>query len=112
MSDSSKQPSSEEPEIPEEPSRPELPEVPKVRFERPKLPSGPSPEFQQNTKAISLAFSIGFSLAGPVIVGALIGYWLDNRLHTSPTWTVVLVLLGTVAGFIQLIRTVNKMNQD
>ncbi|CUU00852.1 MAG: AtpZ/AtpI family protein [Fimbriimonadales bacterium] len=111
MSDLSKPPPSEEPEVPEVPPRPELPEVPEVHFERPKLPSGPSPGFQQGVKAMSLAFSIGFALAGPVILGGLVGYWLDSRLNTSPTWTLILVLLGTVAGFVQLIRMVNKMNE-
>lgn len=112
MSDLSKPPSSEAPKTPEVPTHPQLPEVPEVSFERPKLPTRPSPAFQQSAKAVSLAFSIGFSLAGPIIVGALIGYWLDNRFQTAPTGTMVLVLLGTVAGFVQLIRTVSKLSQE
>jgi F0F1-type ATP synthase assembly protein I len=71
----------------------------------------PSPTFQRNTRAISLAFSIGFSLAGPVILGALAGYWLDGRFGTSPTWTMILTILGMGAGLAQMIRVVNKLNQ-
>ncbi len=113
MTDSRWTPSPDEEErIPKLPPTPELPEPPKVEFERPQLPGAqPSPTFQRNTRAISLAFSIGFSLAGPVILGALLGYWLDGRFGTSPTWTMILTLLGMVAGLVQMIRVVNKLNQ-
>ncbi len=105
-------PPDEEPRVPEIPPRPVLPEPPKVEFERPKLPQGPSPQFTGTTKAVSLAFSIGFSLAGPVVLGGLVGYWLDGRFNTSPTWTMILVLVGAVAGLVQLIRTVNRLQSD
>jgi F0F1-type ATP synthase assembly protein I len=113
MTDSRWTPSPDEGErTPELPPTPELPEPPKVEFERPRMPGAePSPTFQRNTRAISLAFSIGFALAGPVILGALLGYWLDGRFGTSPTWTMILTLLGTAAGLAQLIRIVNKLNQ-
>jgi len=113
MTDSRWTPSPDEGErAPELPPTPELPEPPKVEFERPRMPGvEPSPTFQRNTRAISLAFSIGFALAGPVILGALLGYWLDGRFGTSPTWTMILTLLGTGAGLAQLIRIVNKLNQ-
>ncbi len=103
---------SEEVRPPDLPPTPPLPEPPKVEFQRPTLPgSQPSPTFQRNTRAVSLAFSIGFALAGPVILGALVGYWLDGRFATSPTWTMILTLLGMGAGLTQLIRIVNKLNQ-
>ena len=114
MTDSRWTPSPDEQEArtPELPPTPKLPEPPQAPFERPKLPgSEPSPTFQRNTRAISLAFSIGFSLAGPVILGALAGYWLDGRFGTSPTWTMILTILGMGAGLTQMIRVVNKLNQ-
>ncbi len=113
MTDSRWTPSpDDEGRTPELPPTPELPEPPQAHFERPKLPgAAPSPTFQRNTRAISLAFSIGFSLAGPVILGALAGYWLDGRLGTSPTWTMILTILGMGAGLVQMIRVVNKLNQ-
>jgi F0F1-type ATP synthase assembly protein I len=114
MTDSRWTPSPDEEDLraPELPPTPKLPEPPQVQFERPKLPGAePSPTFQRNTRAISLAFSIGFSLAGPVILGALAGYWLDGRFGTSPTWTMILTILGMGAGLAQMIRVVSKLNQ-
>jgi F0F1-type ATP synthase assembly protein I len=46
-----------------------------------------------------------------VILGALAGYWLDGRFGTSPTWTMILTILGMGAGLAQMIRVVNKLNQ-
>ncbi|MCS7208692.1 MAG: AtpZ/AtpI family protein, partial [Fimbriimonadales bacterium] len=95
------------------PPTPELPEPPKAEFERPKLPSmQPSPAFQRSTRAISLAFSVGFALAAPIILGALVGYWLDGQFGTAPTWTMILTLLGMAAGLMQLIRIANKLNRE
>lgn len=113
MTDSRWTPSPDEDErVPKLPPSPELPEPPQVPFERPRMPgTKPSPTVQRNTRALSLAFSIGFALAGPVILGALLGYWLDGRFGTSPTWTMILTLLGMGAGLAQLIRIVNKLNQ-
>ncbi|MCS7301087.1 MAG: AtpZ/AtpI family protein [Fimbriimonadales bacterium] len=114
MTDSRWTPSPDDEELrpPQLPPTPSLPEPPKAEFERPKLHSAtPSPTFQRNTRAIGVAFSVGFALAGPVILGALLGYWLDGRLGTSPTWTMILTLLGIVAGLVQLIRIASKLNR-
>jgi ATP synthase protein I len=114
MTDSRWTPSPDEEDLraPELPPTPKLPEPPQVAVRATELPGAePSPTFQRNTRAISLAFSIGFSLAGPVILGALAGYWLDGRFGTSPTWTMILTILGMGAGLAQMIRVVNKLNQ-
>jgi len=96
---------------PELPSMPELPEVPEVRFERPKEPSR-TPRFMEASRGMALAFSVGFALVGPIILGALLGIWLDARLNTSPWLTMVLVLLGIVAGFVEMIRALNRLQRE
>jgi F0F1-type ATP synthase assembly protein I len=61
---------------------------------------------------MAIAFSVGFALTGPIILGALLGIWLDARLKTSPWFTTGLVLLGIVAGFVELIRTLNRLQRE
>jgi len=34
----------------------------------------------------------------PVVGGLMLGMWLTNTYHASPIWTVVLAILGMVAG--------------
>ncbi len=50
---------------------------------------------------------LAFTLPAATVVGWLIGYGLDRWLHTSFLYLVGL-LLGIVAGFVELIKTVSK----
>ena len=51
--------------------------------------------------------SLGFVLPATTVVGYAIGYWLDKTFGTTYLYMVFL-LLGIVAGFVQIIRHVNK----
>ena len=48
--------------------------------------------------------AIGWEFATPMIVGALIGHYLDIYLHTDPWLTLVMFMLGLFAGFYRLIQ--------
>ncbi len=99
-------------EPPELPPTPELPEVPEVKFERPKLEPSRAPRVLEASRGMALAFSVGFALTGPIILGALLGLWLDRLLHTAPWLTVGLLLLGIVAGFTQMIRILDRLQEE
>ncbi len=43
-------------------------------------------------------------LVAGVLVGAVIGYWLDRWLGISPWGFIVFVLLGFVAGIVNVMR--------
>ncbi len=47
---------------------------------------------------------LGMELAGAVIGGSLLGYWLDRRLGTGPRWLVICASIGVVGGLYNLIR--------
>ena len=64
-----------------------------------------------SNQKLALAASVSTNLAAPIIGGILLGYFLDRWLKTSPWMFLVFIILGTVGGFIALIRTVNKINQ-
>jgi ATP synthase protein I len=64
-----------------------------------------------SNQKLALAASVSTNLAAPIIGGILLGYWLDRWLGTNPWMFLVFTILGTVGGFIALIRTVNKINQ-
>ena len=43
---------------------------------------------------------IGGMLAGAVVVGLVVGLLLDDHFRTSPTWTLVGLGLGVLAGIV------------
>ena len=65
------------------------------------------------TPAARYAEYSGLALLLPVstFVGYLIGYWLDRALGT--TWLrILLLVLGSVAGFVALIRQIMRDSRD
>jgi len=48
------------------------------------------------------AMSLGWDLALPIFGGTLLGYFLDNWLGTSPTFTIGLIVFGIFIGYYNL----------
>mgnify|MGYP003832327639 CR=1 FL=1 len=55
--------------------------------------------------------NLGTELVTPIILGGLIGSWLDKRNETS-YWIIILLLLGIVVGFYNFFKTIKKYNKD
>lgn len=61
---------------------------------------------------IALSYSaIGIEFAFGIVLGYLAGDWLDQRYHTAPYLTLVMLLLGIAAGFISLIRMTQRIQR-
>jgi ATP synthase protein I len=56
--------------------------------------------------------TIGLTLVVATAVGFGIGYALDRWLHTFPWLMMLFTILGIVAGFVEMIRAVNRFNED
>jgi F0F1-type ATP synthase assembly protein I len=55
--------------------------------------------------------SLALLLPASTVVGYLIGHWLDGALGT--TWlTILFLVLGSAAGFVQLIRQIMRDARD
>ena len=52
--------------------------------------------------------TVGLVLAISVGLGAWLGLWLDERWGTGPWMTVLGVVIGSAAGFRELLREVNR----
>ena len=51
-------------------------------------------------------------LPSSIVVGLLIGYYMDKWLGTGPWLLLVFTLLGVASGLISLIRSIIKVNKD
>ncbi len=98
-------------ELPTVPPLPELPDAPKLQ---PNLPRREKPVLEESSEQyqrMGIAYTIPLALAAPIIALLLLGAWLDKVLHTSPGFTLGGALLGTISGFINMIRIANKLNK-
>lgn len=61
---------------------------------------------------ITAAMSMGWQLAGMVIIPVIIGVKLDERFQTTPSYTLVALLLA-VGGAVMVVRaTINQVNRE
>jgi len=52
--------------------------------------------------------TIGFHLVSGIVVGVLIGYYLDKFFNTSPWLTIIFFFFGVAAGFRNMYLDVQK----
>jgi ATP synthase protein I len=64
--------------------------------------------FHETLRALSVISQIGLMLAACVLVGVLLGRFLDNLLGTSPWLLIVFSLLGMAAAFKSIFDFANR----
>ncbi len=69
----------------------------------------PKEPMHGNLNALTYVGHIGFSVAGPIIVGAYAGASLDTRLSTGQRYTVIGLCIGAVVSIIGFIGIVKEM---
>jgi F0F1-type ATP synthase assembly protein I len=65
-------------------------------------------EAKNGSPAWIKAAGMGSELAGSIVGGVLLGYWIDWKFGTKPTWILVGALIGIVGGFYNFIRRAYK----
>jgi ATP synthase protein I len=65
---------------------------------------------EEKQKKVAFCASIGLEFASAVIIGVLIGIWLDKHFQTPPLFLIVFFLFGCAAGYINILRYMG--NQD
>ena len=56
--------------------------------------------------------SIGLMLPSSIIVGLLIGYFLDRWLGTKPWLLLAFTVLGVISGLLSLFRALKKYDRE
>jgi ATP synthase protein I len=63
-------------------------------------------------KALGELSTVGLTLVVATVMGLAGGYYLDRWLGTSPWLTMIGLLFGIAAGFVNLFRTVKRAEHD
>ena len=54
---------------------------------------------RQALKLVGLASTLGLTIVIATFIGLALGIWLDRVFDTSPWLTVILLIVGIIAGF-------------
>lgn len=60
---------------------------------------------------LSFVFNFGFLILVPLIGGLFLGLTADRKFDTKPLFTIILLLLGMIIGFVSGISQINKFTQ-
>ncbi|MBI2029124.1 AtpZ/AtpI family protein [Candidatus Gottesmanbacteria bacterium] len=60
---------------------------------------------------LAVGSQLGFTISFPIAGGVLLGVFLDKKLGTAPSLTLLLLGLGVVVSFITLFRILKEFNK-
>jgi len=66
----------------------------------------------EHLKTVSAYTHLGLTLALTTLGLFFLGYWLDGKIGSRPLLAIVGAFLGAAGGFINLIRTLNRMQRE
>jgi F0F1-type ATP synthase assembly protein I len=69
-------------------------------------------DFSGGIKQVAPYLDLGLRFAAAATLFGLLGHWVDGRLHTTPAFLIVGVMLGGAAGFINIYRTVTRLTEE
>ncbi len=61
---------------------------------------------------ISLASQIGFTISLPIVGGAILGQFLDNKFSTSPRLTLSLIFTGLFIGILNVYNIIKEIQEN
>ncbi|MFH1221124.1 MAG: AtpZ/AtpI family protein [Candidatus Eisenbacteria bacterium] len=71
----------------------------------------PKKDLRRSKELLELS-TLGLTLVFSTFIGLAIGLGLDKVLHTRPHLMIVFLVLGIVAGFVNLFRSVRRGDKD
>jgi ATP synthase protein I len=72
----------------------------------------PEPKGRGPWRQLGFVLSIAFVFPAALLVGYLIGAWLDSKLGTTPWLSLLFIGLGFVAALKELFRELKRLNRE
>ena len=63
-------------------------------------------------RQVAFVIEMGLRFAAAVVVGVVLGLWLDGKFETKPLLTLLFCGLGFAAGFLDLLRELKRLDQQ
>lgn len=71
--------------------------------------SDPNRQERPPWRLVGLVLSMAFVFPSALLVGYVLGWWLDKKLGTSPILVIVFIVLGFFAALVELFRELKKL---
>lgn len=62
------------------------------------------PKAQKTQTAPVIGIDSGYKMVGPVVMGMMIGYFIDQQFHTSPWFMLGMIFFGLITGFWSVLK--------
>lgn len=62
------------------------------------------PKIKKDFFSEYININVGYSLVTPILIGLIVGLFLDNKFHTKPYLTVFFIFFGTISSIYNLYR--------
>jgi ATP synthase protein I len=73
--------------------------------------SAKAPSAQRDMSGMGRGLRLGSEFLAAILVGAVLGYLLDQGLGTTPWLMLVMLIIGFAAGVLNVVRTTAEMNR-
>lgn len=84
----------------------------RISAAKPPEPTADDAQEAAGRQGLSQALRLGVDLVAGVLVGAGLGYAIDQVAGTSPWFLIVCFFLGTAAGFRNMLKSVERLDKQ
>lgn len=80
----------------------------RVERQRARIEQGRREKGQSFWNYVGLIGAVGWSVVVPMLLGTLLGLWLDRKFAAGSKWTLGLLVFGLLVGCLNAWRTITK----
>ena len=80
----------------------------RIQRQRERMEQGRRDRGQSFWRYVGLIGAIGWSVVVPMVLGVLVGWWLDRRYEAGTKWTLILLVAGLAVGCFNAWRMITK----
>jgi len=64
---------------------------------------------EKNNFMLAFSFNVGYYLLTPLILGVIVGLFIDNKFKTKPLFTLLFILFGLFGSLYNLLRITKEV---
>ncbi len=83
----------------------------RLKIAKKKIKARKASKNEESPSGIGVAFKMSTELVSAVVVGTIIGFFLDNLFGTKPWLILIFFFVGVIAGITNVVKSAKKMQK-